>query len=128
MQKLWSWIQSKWRGRRDGLMREEDIVISTDDNAISATYPDGTVKSIPWANVQRVVIQTNDTGPWGSDVWWLFEGPDQLCIYPLGATGAQEALAVLPQKFPGFDDNVVIRAMGSTSNRKFVCWEQRHAF
>jgi hypothetical protein len=68
--------------------------------------------------------ETNDSGPWGADVWWILVGnaPESGCVYPNGATGEQEALEAL-QRLPGFDNGQFIEAMTSTENARFVCWQ-----
>lgn len=108
-------------------MFERQVVVTADDAAITAAYPDGRRESIAWNDVQRIAIETNDSGPWGADLWWLFEGTSQRCAYPQGATGDQETLVTLSQRFPGFRDDVVIEAMGCTANARFVCWERSRA-
>jgi hypothetical protein len=59
------------------------------------------------------------------DVFWLLHGTDGGCAIPQGATGEKELLERL-QALPGFDNAKVIEAMGSSSDRRFLCW-QRHA-
>jgi hypothetical protein len=81
-------------------------------------------RSIAWSAVERVVIETNDSGPWGADVWWLLEGEGTRCVYPHGATGDPEVLEEYMARFAGFSDAKVIEAMGSTANARFVCWER----
>jgi hypothetical protein len=41
-----------------------------------------------------VAFETNDTGPWGADVWWLLFGSDEQLagVFPQGATGESSAL------------------------------------
>ena len=94
---------------------------------ISAIYPDTTVQSISWDAIKRITVETNNTGPWGWDVWWLIEGDNASCIYPAGATGDIDALKAMEARFPTFDDKVVIRAMGCTSNARFICWSNNDA-
>jgi hypothetical protein len=48
--------------------------VKTDEHGISTHYPDGTVLLIRWDEVQCVAVETNDSGTWGADVWWLIEG------------------------------------------------------
>lgn len=126
LKRLWSAFQTRLKARLESVQFEREVVISTDDLGISVTYPDRHVEAIAWAEVSCVAIETNDSGPWGADVWWLFEGPSKRCTYPQGATGDSETLQLLPSKFPGFSDEAVIAAMGCTSNRRFVCWERGH--
>lgn len=101
--------------------------VDFNEQCISATYPDGRVESIAWTVVVRITIETNDRGPWDTDVWWIVEGERARCVYPLGATGDSEALAEYSKRFPVFDDMKVVEAMGCTSNARFVCWERVHA-
>lgn len=121
-----NWITQKRKERVEAVMFERKVVVRFDDNSISSTYPDGTVQSIAWHEINCVAIETNDSGPWGADVWWLLEGVDKRCVYPQGATGDPEALDEYPKRLPEFRDRAVIEAMGCTSNARFICWERRH--
>lgn len=105
-------------------MPESGVTISIDDDAIRATYPDGATQRLRWEDVERVVIETNDSGPWGVDVWWLLEGRDGRCAYPQGATGEEGAMNAYRERLEGFDWEAMIRAQGSTDNAKFLCWER----
>jgi hypothetical protein len=65
-----------------------------------------------------VFVVTNDSGPWGQDVWFVIEGAREGgCRFPLGATGEQAALERL-LKLPGFE----LRGMNCTENFIFECW------
>jgi hypothetical protein len=108
-------------------MFERKVIVSIDETGISAAFPSGKVEALAWPEVERVAIETNDSGPWGADLWWLLEGNGKRCTYPQGATGEVEAMAAFPAKFPGFRHEAVIEASGSTSNARFVCWERSHA-
>lgn len=124
---LVAWFRRKYEKRAAAVMFEQQVIVRLSEQGISATYPNGTTQSIDWPDVRRVAIETNDSGPWGADVWWLVEGEHTRCAYPQGATGDPEALAEYPRRFPGFSHTKVIEAMGSTSNARFVCWERSDA-
>ena len=124
---LLGWWRRKREERANAVMFERAVIVKIDDSGISASYPKGDFQSITWPEVDRVMIETNDSGPWGADVWWIVNGSGKTCSYPGGATGEQEALAEFPKRFPGFNNEQVIRAMGSTSNAQFVCWQRVHA-
>jgi hypothetical protein len=124
---LVAWFRRKREERIAAVMFERQVIVCFDEEGISAAYPDGTIQAITWSAVERLAIETNDSGPWGADVWWLLEGKGTRCVYPQGATGDPEALAEYPKRFPGFSDTNVIEAMGCTSNARFVCWERSHA-
>ena len=121
---LVAWFRRKYEKRAAAVMFEQQVIVRLSEQGISAAYPDGTTQSIDWADVVRVAIETNDSGPWGADVWWLVEGERTRCAYPQGATGDPEALAEYPRRFPDFNHTKVIEAMGCTSNARFVCWER----
>lgn len=108
-------------------MFERQVVVEVNDAGIAAAYPGGEIQRISWSEVQCVAIETNDSRPWGADVWWLLEGGASRCAYPGGATGEHEALAEYPKRFSGFSEAAVIEAMGSTSNARFVGWQRERA-
>jgi hypothetical protein len=123
---LIEWIRQRWQARKEAVMFERQVVVTSTDEEVSASYPDGVTQRIKWKNVECVAIETNDSGPWGADFWWLLEGGGERCAYPQGATGELEILKELPGRFPGFSDVKVIEANGCTSNARFVCWEKTH--
>ena len=127
IQKVFAWFRRKREERLTALAFERAVVVRFDDAGISSSYPDGTLQTMPWSKIRRIAIQTNDTGPWGADVWWLLEGDDARCTYPHGATGDPEALAEFPRRFSGFSHKAVIEAMGFFSNARFICWETKQA-
>jgi hypothetical protein len=124
LSRIRKWFRTTLRQRTDAALFERKVMVQTDEHGISATYPDGTIQSIRWDAVRRVAIETNDSGPWGADVWWLIEGSQAHCTYPGGATGEIEALKALESRLAGFNDERVVQAMGCTSNKRFVCWQR----
>lgn len=105
-----AWFRRKRDERRSALMFERQVVVKMDDAGIAAAYPGGEVQAISWSDVQCVAIETNDSGPWGADVWWLLEGGTRRCAYPGGATGEREALAEYPKRFSGFSEAEKVRS------------------
>lgn len=83
----------------------------------------GQTRSVVTDDLSGVAIETNDSGPWGADVWWLLFGVnDQLvCAYPQGATGEQAVIDLL-MALPSFDHSEMSRAMCSTGNATFPVW------
>lgn len=120
---LAAWLRRRRQERREAWAFERKVIVSFDENGISAVFPEGRTEAIAWSEVQRVAIETNDSGPWGADFWWLLEGEAKRCTYPQGATGELEALTALPSKFPGFSHEAVVAANCCTSNARFLCWE-----
>jgi hypothetical protein len=87
--------------------------------------PDGRVESVAWNDLEAVIVETTDEGPWAADVFWILARTNMAmgCVIPQGATG-EKALLERLQKLPGFDNKALIQAMGSTSNAKFLCWKK----
>ena len=118
------WWKDKRQKRRNALMLERQVVVSYNDSLVSATFPSGDTQSIAWSDVDCLAIETNDSGPWGADVWWLLESATIRVAYPQGATGDSEMCEQFSIRFPGFSDLTVIQALGCTSNARFVCWQR----
>ena len=104
--------------------RQPERVVLT-DSSVTRFRPDGTQESVRWDDLVEVGIVTTDAGPWLEDVFWLLSASDGKtgCAVPQEAEGADKLLEAL-QKLPGFDNETVIKAMGSTSNARFVCWRR----
>jgi hypothetical protein len=122
---LRDWFRRRREGRKARALFESKIVVTFDDDGISARYPNGNIEQISWREVEKARIETNDSGSWGTDFWWIFEGAGRRCAYPQGATGELEVFRVLGKRLPGFNFEAVIEANVSTSNAEFVCWERR---
>jgi hypothetical protein len=104
--------------------RAPDRVTFTAD-AVTRTRPDGVQETIRWDDLDEVTILTTDEGPWREDVFFLLSasGGESGCAVPQSADGTRELLERL-QQLPGFDNGAVIKAMGSTSVARFVCWKR----
>jgi hypothetical protein len=111
-----------WDFRRPQM--EETITITEDD--ITRTLANGQVERVRWDELVEVGILTTDEGPFVEDVFWILIGEGQKtgCAAPQGARGADALLSAFQERLPGFDNEAVIRAMGSTENDRFVCWRR----
>lgn len=102
---------------------EAKFVVTVTESEIINQRPNGRVERALLADLKCVAIQTNDSGPLGSDIWWILAGSQgNGCMIPSGCTGEDKLLAAL-QRLPGFDNEEFIRAMASVSNQTFVCWK-----
>ena len=121
---MFGWL-GKLRRRRPGLWPESTWRVALSESDIRVTDGEGRESGLAKAALCGVVIETNDSGPWGADVWWLLFGADDMlaCAYPQGATGEAEALAYLVA-LPGFDHEAMIRAMRSVDNALFPVWRR----
>ena len=104
---------------------ERDWQVTLRDGQIIVQKGADEIKSIDTKNLGGIIIETNDQGPWNSDVWWLlFDENKQLaCAFPQGAEGEKEAVELL-SSLPSFDHEAMIKAMGSTDNAVFPVWEK----
>lgn len=101
---------------------EAAFVVGISEGEIVNQRPEGKIERVKLSDLKAVIIETNDSGPWGADLWWILVGTeDSGCVFPGGATGEKEVLEEV-QKLPGFDNKVFIEAMTSTSNQRFLCW------
>lgn len=104
--------------------RPPDRVVVTDD-CVRRFRPDGVEESVRWDDLAEVGIITTSEGPWSEDVFWVLIASDGKsgCAVPQGAEGSDALLEAL-QKLHGFDNEAVIKAMGSTADAKFTCWKR----
>ena len=107
------------------LQKESRFIVTVDDKEVICRHPDGRVDRVTWADLDTVILETNDTGPWGIDVLWVLLGQRSHtgCVIPQGVTGEQRLLDAL-QRLPGFDNGQAIAAMSCTDNRSFLCWRR----
>lgn len=115
-----------WRRAGSPLMPESEFVVRFDADAITVVAPNGEMQSVMWKDLTRVGIRTTDDGPAQPDVFWgLHTGAEEAAlVFPGGSTGEQEILAAMESRLAGFDDDQVIKAMGSTSNAYFLVWDE----
>jgi hypothetical protein len=118
-----TWLESRRKARKESLWPERQVKVLVSDRGVSSIFPGGEPQYIAWDKVSRILVKTNESGPWGADVWWVLEGGGANCEFPQGATGENDALAEIKRRFPSFEVN----GMNSTSVAIFVCWEGRHA-
>jgi hypothetical protein len=102
--------------------------VSFTDDAVTRVRPDGVEETIRWDDLHEVGILTTDEGPTQEDVFFLLIAANGKsgCAIPQSSDGSKQLLERL-QQLPGFDNAAVIKAMGSTSNGKFVCWKRQVA-
>ncbi|HYE96399.1 MAG TPA: hypothetical protein VD962_09330 [Rubricoccaceae bacterium] len=96
-------------------------MVSFDAEGVVHTRADGRQERIRWDELEEVSIVTTDEGPFVDDVFWVLAGASGGCLVPSETEGVDALLARL-QRLPGFDNEAVIAAMGSTGRARFVCW------
>jgi len=97
--------------------------ISLESERIAVRDAAGETRRIAMVQLGAILVETNDSGPWGTDFWWLFlDRTKQLaCAAPQGASGEQALIDWL-LALPGFDHEAMIRANGSVDNGFFELW------
>lgn len=98
-------------------------IVRFDEKGVVRTMGDGRTESVLWDDLREVRIITTDEGPLTDDVFWLLVGDSGGCAVPSEADGAKDLMARL-QQLPGFRNDMVIKAMASTSNAEFICWKR----
>jgi len=123
---MFGWFKPNRKATPKALIPESRWVVSVDDGGIRVRDDKGEEKSISKANLSGVIIETNDSGPWGADFWWLLFGPNEvlLCSFPQGATGEDAAVDFLTA-LPAFDHGLMGKAISSTGNATFPVWRKR---
>ena len=111
---------------KNNTLSEEAITVTFDSKAIYCNKPNNVKEFISWEKLDAVLIKTTDQGPMLEDVFWLLLSKDMSegCIFPQGATGEEELIAELQKKLPNFDNEMLIKAMTSVENQKFLIWEK----
>ncbi|HEY7157540.1 MAG TPA: hypothetical protein VH575_26530 [Gemmataceae bacterium] len=97
--------------------------LSVDEQGIRCVRMSGARRSVAWGQIQRVLMQTTDKGPFDDDVFFVLETATGMLVVPQQAKGSYELLCYL-QQLPDFDNKVVIEAMACTENREFLCWQR----
>ena len=111
----------------DARQPEASVIVTFDSEGIRCSKPNSKEESITWEKLDAVLIETNDEGPMLPDVFWLLLTKDMTsgCMIPQGATGEKELLDEMQGKLPGFDNEMLIKAMTSTDNQRFLIWEKK---
>lgn len=102
---------------------ESEWLVKIDNDMILTKDYEGIERSFNYNEIKEIYIETNDTGPWLTDLWWrVISTNGTILSIPGGATGESEMLEEF-QKLSNFDNEKFITAMSSTDNAKFICYE-----
>ncbi len=110
----------------DNRQPESEVVVTFDDEGVRCTKPGSKEEHISWEKLDAVLIETTDQGPILPDVFWLLLTKDMSsgCVIPQGAIGDKDLLEVMQKRLPGFNNEMLIKAMTSTENQRFLVWER----
>jgi hypothetical protein len=87
---------------------------------------EGSVREqIHWNDITEIRIITTNEGPYREDVFVVLAGASGSgCAIPHDAAVRTKLLEELQTRFPSLDNEMVIKAMGSTSNNNFLVWKR----
>ena len=78
---------------------------------------------VAWADIQQIAVVTSAAGPVDEDMYWVLFGLDGHSVaVPLAL--ANDELVGRALKLPGFNQELLVKALGSTSPAKFIVWER----
>ena len=112
---------SALQGHLCGMKQPEErfVVEVTPTDEIVCRVSGQPEQHISMSDLGAVHVETNDSGPWGADVWWVLsdiEGETKVA-FPQLATGEDRVLERL-RLLPGFE----AKGMNSAENARFLCW------
>ena len=98
--------------------------VGFDDGEIVTSDGWSSQRTMPISELRKVVVATDDSGPWGADVVFLLysDDADPVGLFPLEATGCDEFVGWMSGQ-PGYRDRELAKAMGSTNVAKFTVFE-----
>ncbi|WP_419809196.1 hypothetical protein [Sphingomonas sp.] len=90
------------------------------DGSIVTSDGGGDDRALPIQTLRRVVVATDDSGPWGADLVFLLysNDPEPACLFPLEANGRGDFVKWLAAQ-PGYRERDLEKAMGSTAVARF---------
>ncbi|MFC6592968.1 hypothetical protein ACFP81_13800 [Deinococcus lacus] len=88
---------------------------------LTLTHATGESEGLPLEGLRAVRIVTNDSGPFGNDLYFVLEGDWGVRAIP-GDLDDCKQLFDLFDRLPDFDHQQSLQAMGSTSNAVFDVW------
>jgi len=99
--------------------------VEADAERIAVVDPEGSLKVLERAALSRIVIETNDSGPFADDAWWLLLREDGTVAlrFPQSADGEHDVVEDF-LSLPGFNYEAMVTAMGSTEQGFFPVWRK----
>jgi hypothetical protein len=115
-----SWLRKKI-GRPSPLSQWS---VSLHEGNIVTDDGQGTQRTLPVSDLRRVVVATDESGPWGADVVYLLysDDADAAGLFPLEARGCDDFVGWMSAQ-AGYRGRELAKAMGSTSVARFTVFE-----
>ena len=98
--------------------------ITTSADAVCLIGPPEAPRTLIRADLSAVVVETHMTGDRVTDVWWLLYGrTDEPALrVPQGSEGEEDLVRWL-MLLPGFDIDMLVKAMHFHGNATFELWK-----
>ncbi|MCO1336861.1 hypothetical protein MO867_21265 [Microbulbifer sp. OS29] len=118
---LFSPLLERWHENRAELKKE---FVEFDRERVRRVVPGKFEEQIQWSEVNEIIINTINLGPYAEDIYWMFVSRDKGKEVAVSndARGFSELLDKL-QSLPSFDNEAVIRAMGYGEVGSFIIWK-----
>jgi hypothetical protein len=102
---------------------EPTVACTPDSFAVSPGQP-GETLSYRFDDILKVIVRTTSDGPFSEDIFYELVMPQGAIVLPSQAGGMRILVDEHLLKLPGFDYETFIKAMGSTGDQAFVCFER----
>lgn len=103
------------------LQQEPVFIIKITRDTIICKRPDNKVESVDWNDLGKIEMRTILLSPNVLDAFWVLHGKNQLCVIPKGAVGEDKLIEYFT-KIPGFDKEILLKAMESDDDSSFEMW------
>jgi len=117
---MFGWLRKVFAGTT----RPTPWSVSVVDDVIITSDGQGTERRVDAADLRRVVVATDDSGPWDDDVVFLLyaERADPAALFPLEAAGCHDFVGWM-SRLPGYRDHELASAMSSTRVARFLVYQ-----
>jgi len=80
-------------------------------------------EALAWEKIAEVSIITTSDGPFAEDVFFALRGSDGTGVLVAQSLAVEHGmLKQLQTRLPDLDNEAIVRAMGSTTEARFILW------
>jgi hypothetical protein len=102
----------------------DPVVTSTPEGFTLSHGPHGEKLSYRFDDILKITVRTTAGGPFTDDIFYEILTTAGAVVLPSEAQGVRSLVDEHFLKLPGFDYEAFIKAMGSTDDQAFVCFEK----
>jgi hypothetical protein len=100
---------------------QEQYIITITDEAIKVNYPNQSVESILWTEINVIVLINTNAGPSQPDIWLALKGDNNCCTIPHDSDEFEKIYNII-SKYEGFNFDNFIKSMSCADNAEFLLW------